>query len=117
MKKAAWSINYDRHTDQCYECPCCDDCKEPVIKDGDNYICIECGEVVNVDDKMREWLKIHEEIKVEYRDCLPKIKIDGFELGCGGKNCVEANYRRNPVTLEWQLMWSRCKQCDRRIIV
>lgn len=119
--KAVWVIDYDFRADKCYNAPGCPECREPIGRmfgDG-KYYCFSCGEEVEVtDSEMIEWLNIREETKTEYMDC-PKITtIDGNHTsGCGGEKCVETHYRRNPVTLEWEVMGGHCSKCGMRFIV
>lgn len=106
-KQAVWITEYDYITDKLYKCPGCPDCKEQIGRFRNVYKCYNCGTAVNVDDKaMKEWFYRQEEIKTEYGDC-----------ACGGKNCVTIHYRRNPVTLEWQISCSKCKKCGITVIV
>ena len=115
---AVWLIDYDYRADKCYDCPCCPECQHPIWKHEDGtYRCPSCGEVIHVTDEMREWFKVREETKTGYLDCLKLTLPDGMTLGCGGKNCVETHYRRNPVTLEWQTCWGKCVICGNRFIV
>lgn len=124
--KAEWQTDYDFHEDKCFKRPCCPECcKEygdgvPIIKDGDIYRCINCGEEFDLDPDMKEWIDKRSETKTEYADC-PKVEFehDGKKMsfGCGGKSCVEQHYIRNPITLEWRLAGSVCKNCKQRIIV
>lgn len=32
VKNAIWGMDYDMHTGECYKCPCCPECEEPVWK-------------------------------------------------------------------------------------
>lgn len=121
MRKAVWATDYDYRTDKCYQRPCCPECREPIfLRDDGKYHCINCGEAAEPDSEMLEWMEKRSETKTEMQDC-PKceFELDGVkhQLGCGGKACVEAHYFRNNVTLEWQLGWSCCKKCGKRIIV
>ena len=110
--KAKWGIDYDMHEDKCYKCPACPECGEPVyLYDDNNYHCVSCGIIVEIDEEMKGWFAKRSETKIEMGDCFP----DG--MGCGGKNCVEIHYRRNPVTLEWQTAFGHCTKCDMKFIV
>ena len=61
--------------------------------------------------KKAMWVEEYDEFKIKTEDCT-------FSLhGCGGKNCVEARYRRKSGTMEWQLASSICKKCGLKIIV
>lgn len=107
---AIWVMEYDMHTDKCYNTLGCPKCKEPIgrCEDG-RFRCFSCGKVVYVKDKtMLDWYNKRSETKTEYEDCF---------LGCGGKKCVEVVYRRNPVTMEWQTAGGKCKKCGMRFIV
>ena len=122
--KAIWGLDYDFREDKCYERPSCPECAEPIGKvgDDDNYYCYSCGKKVEVDDpKMLEWFKIRRETKVGITDCFPeKVEMKNGEiikLGCGGKQCVETHYMRNPITLKWQVMGGKCKNCGMEYIV
>lgn len=107
--KAIWADDYDMREDKCYGRPCCPECNAPIGKYEDGlYHCFSCGEVVEVTDPdMIEWLKVREETKTEYSDC----------GRCGGKNCVETHYMRNPITLKWQVMGGQCTKCGMRFMV
>lgn len=108
--KAVWGTDYDMHTDRCYSRPCCPICKEPIFMyEDENYHCVSCEEIVEVDDpEMIKWFKDRSETKTEYEDCI---------CGCGGKGTVETHYRRNPVTLKWQVTGGKCSKCGMRFIV
>lgn len=113
--KAIWGLDYDFREDKCYERPSCPECAEPIGKvgDDDNYYCYSCGKMVEVDDpKMQEWFKIRRETKMRITDCLP-VEMNG----CGGKQCAETHYMRNPITLRWQVMGGKCKKCGMEFIV
>ena len=111
-RNAVWGEDYDWRTDKIYKCPCCPECEEQIRKGDDKiYRCYSCGNVVSVTDKeMTDWFAVREAIKVEYRDC-HKLLADDIMSGCGGKNCVKIHYRRNPVTLRWEFVWSKCEKC------
>ena len=115
--KAVWSIDYDYIADKCYNSPQCPKCLAPVWGEDERYLCISCGEEVEVDKEMKRWIDERSETKVDTKDC-PRITLDnGKVFGCGGKNCVEAHYVRNPVTLNWQLAYSTCKNCGGNVMV
>lgn len=108
--KAIWGTDYDFIMDECYKCPVCPKCEEPIgkMKDG-KYHCFSCGEVVEVvESDMKEYFAEREGEKVEMMDCV---------LGCGGRNCMETHYHKNPVSKEWQTAWGECTRCGRRFIV
>lgn len=105
--KAIWGHEYDWRKDEIYDCPVCPKCKEEVGKIKGKYICFACGQEVEIPEDMIDWLKIREETKTETTDC----------YRCGGKDCLESHYMRNPVSLEWQLMNSVCKSCGMKVIV
>lgn len=117
--KAVWVIDYDYRKDKCYNAPGCPECREPIgmYEDG-KYHCFSCGEEVEVaDEEMIKWFNVRSETKIEYEDC-PKITYKGkVTSGCDGKKCVETHYRRNPVTLEWEVMGGHCSKCGMRFIV
>lgn len=106
--KAIWDIDYDMQQDKCYDRPCCPECNAPIGKYKDGlYHCYSCGEVVDVTNPdMINWLRVREETKTEYSDCV-----------CGGKNCMETHYTRNPITLKWQVMGGQCSKCGMRFMV
>lgn len=122
--RAIWGEDYDFLLDSVYRCPVCPKCEEPIgkMKDG-QYHCFSCGGVVEVwDADMKEWFEEREEEKVEMEDCLPDKVVctrGGKEIkaGCGGKNCVETHYVKNPVSKEWQMAYGTCTRCGRRFIV
>lgn len=117
-KQAVWITEYDYITDKLYKCPGCPDCEEQIGRFRNVYKCYNCGTVVNVDDKaMKEWFKLREETKTEYGDCVVIKVNDDLSFGCGGKNCVKKHFRRNPVTLEWQMSGAKCEKCGNTIIV
>lgn len=117
---AIWVIDYDMHTDKCYNTLGCPKCKEPIGRyDDGKFRCFNCGRVVSVKDKtMLDWYNKRSETKVEYEDCFPAVTKDGKEgLGCGGKGTMRIHYRRNPVTMEWQTAGGECTKCGARFIV
>ena len=116
---AIWYDDYDSRTDKLYKRPCCPECKAPIGKflDG-KYRCYSCGEIITVaDEKMKNWLKLREETKVEFLNCHVLKLPDGGQIGCGGKKCVETHYNKNPVTLEWQTTHGKCKKCGQTFMV
>ena len=110
MKKiAVWGIDYDMHNDKCYDRPVCPECKAPfgVYKDG-NYRCYSCGDIITVEDPaMLKWFEDRSGTKIERMGCIV----------CGGKDCVVAYMRKNPVTLEWQTTGGHCEKCGSQFIV
>lgn len=112
--KAIWEMDYDIHTDKCFSRPSCPECGAPIWKDTDgSYLCVNCKKKVSVTDpKMKEWLTLREETKIEYEDCNKKEFF-----GCGGKKCVRTSYVRNPITLEWQAASGYCEKCGMHFIV
>lgn len=119
--KAEWISEYDMHTDSAYKCPGCRKCYAPVFKmDDDKYHCCSCGEEAELDDDMREYFGEREETKTEIQNC-DKIEWDDknghHSIGCGGKDCVEVHYKKNPVTLKWQAMGGKCSKCGTRFII
>lgn len=121
--KAVWGTDYDFIMDECYKCPVCPKCEEPIgkMKDG-KYHCFSCGEVVEVvESDMKEYFAEREGEKVEMEDCFPsEVKMKNGEtvkMGCGGKKCMETHYIKNPVSKEWQTAWGECTRCGRRFIV
>lgn len=121
--KATWQLDYDYINDKCFKRPSCPKCGEehgcvPILpNDKGEYRCINCQEIVELDEKQKQWIDERTGSKVEMSDCFPDKEIDGIRLGCGGKNCVESIYIKNDVTLQWQLATSVCRKCGRRIIV
>ena len=112
--EAIWGLDYDFETDKCFLRPSCPECEAPLWKDKDGtYSCVNCGKDISITDpKMKEWLDIREETKIEYEDC-NKIA----SVGCGGKKCVKTLYIRNKVTLEWQPASGYCEKCGMHYIV
>ena len=110
---------YDMPNDRCYKCPNCPKCKVPIWKyEDEQYHCLSCGEIVEIDEEMREWFTVREETKIEIKDCPHFELADGsHSMGCGGKNCVETHYGRNPVTLEWQVLGGKCRKCGMSFLV
>jgi hypothetical protein len=115
--KAIWGLDYDYRTDKCYKRPMCPECDAPILKDGDEYKCISCGQPAEVEPFMIVWIENRNETKVTMEDCHQFNLPDGGKIGCGGKACVETHYVRNPVTLEWQTAWGQCSKCGKRFIV
>lgn len=119
--EAVWGVDYDIHSDKCYQCPCCPECREPIgLAEDGKYHCYDCREIVEVKDpKMIEWLQLSRETKVEMQDCEQIFTKDGQHLsGCGGKNCVRVVYRRNPIDFnKWDCAYGRCEKCGSRFIV
>lgn len=115
---AVWVLDYDYRTDKTYNRPGCPDCNAPVLKFEDGkYHCLSCDRVAELEDpKMVEWLDEREETKIEMWDCT-QFKTKHGTVGCGGKECVEAHFVRNAVTLEWEMGWSVCRNCGQRTIV
>ena len=108
-RAAIWGMDYDMHNDKCYDRPVCPDCKEPfgVFEDG-TYRCYACGEVVSIEDpEMIKWFEDRAGTKTEIMDCFT----------CGGKECVEARMRKNPVTLDWETTGGQCSNCGMQFIV
>ena len=97
--KAVWAEQYDWRNDKIYSRPCCPDCEEPIIYSGGQYRCMLCEEPVQVDDKMKEYIRKVSEVKIEWQ------------------NCVETYYRRNPATMEWETAHGKCVECGCRFIV
>ena len=118
--KAAWITDYDLHTDKCFKRPGCPECYAPIGKDSDGkYYCFSCGKDFEVEDpEMLKWFEERSETKIVMEDC-PKITTkDGTHIsGCGGKKCVRTLYRKNPVSLKWEVMRGACEQCGMRFIV
>lgn len=116
---AIWGIDYDFRSDKCYKVPSCPECEEPIARYEDGqYHCLNCGEIVELSDDMLSWFKVREETKIEIQDCPKMTTKSGVHLsGCGGKNCMEIHYRRNPVTLKWEQAFGFCKECGTRFIV
>lgn len=115
---AVWIDEYDFRCDKCYKAPGCPKCDAPLYKFGNDFKCVACGKALKVTDPdMKKWFTEREEVKTEFKDC-PKIPLkDGRSMGCGGKKCVETHYRRNPVTLEWEVTDGRCMKCELSFIV
>lgn len=110
MKKAKWIIDYDFRQDKRFRSPGCPDCEETcyLFEDG-QYRCLMCGDVLDLDKRMIKWMNKRLETKTKMIDC--------NILGCGGKKCVEAHYRRNPITLKWEFMSCVCKNCGLKMLV
>lgn len=110
--KAEWIVDYDMHEHKTYQCPGCRECYAPVFKMEDGkYYCVFCGEEAEIDEDMIEYFEEREGTKTEMKDCFPE------PIGCGGKACVEVQYRKNPVTLKWQTMGGKCNKCGMKFIV
>lgn len=120
VMKAIWVTDYDLTNDKCYKVPGCPECDEPIglYEDG-KYYCYNCRKEVTVHDpEMVEWFRVRNETKVELQDCeVLEDKNGNIICGCGGKNCMEVYYRRNPITLKWQQAFGQCKRCGKRFIV
>ena len=121
MKKAQWRIDYDMHNDKCFDRPQCPECIAPVHEYETNvFKYISCHEVIELDDKMKEWVRDRAGEKIVMEDCPDfEFEHDGetIKMGCGGKECVETHYIKNDITLKWQTAWGVCKNCGRRFIV
>lgn len=102
--KADWIIDYDSTTDKCYKRPGCKKCQAPVDSNGE---CFSCGEKYELDADMKKWLDEMEDTKIKMWDC-------DF---CGGKECLETVFYKNPVTMKWQAGHGECKKCGARFIV
>ena len=115
---AIWGKDYDYITDSIYKRPVCPKCREPIYKEVDRYLCISCGEQVEVTDKeMLDWFGERKEIKFEMHDC-PRIPFENGEyIGCGSKGTLKVMYVKNNVTLEWQPAMSECSVCGLKSIV
>ena len=120
---AIWVMDYDMHTDKCYNTLGCPKCNDPIGKceDGE-FRCFNCGKVVFVKDKtMLSWYNKRSETKTEYEDCFPEeVEMKNGEvvkMGCGGKGTVRVIYRRNPVTMEWQTAYGECTKCGLKFMV
>ena len=107
---AVWGQDYDITTDSIYTRPVCPVCQESVFKTKNgNYQCVNCGDTVEISDPdMITWFREREKTKVEYEDC---------SMGCGSKGTFAVTYRINPVTLQWQVAYGRCKKCNMSLIV
>lgn len=121
MIKAKWLTDYDMHNDKCFDRPQCPECIAPVHEyERDEFRCISCHELIELDEDMKEWVRSRAETKVEMEDC-PDYEFEHkgkkIKMGCGGTACVETHYVRNPITLAWQVAWGRCTKCDSRFIV
>ena len=121
MKKAKWLTDYDMHNDKCFDRPQCPECHAPIFEhDEGEFRCISCNEQFELDEKMIEWVRSRQGSKVEMQDCHDtpfEWKGETIHTGCGGTKCVEVHYRKNPMTLEWQVAWGECKKCGMRFIV
>ena len=107
--KADWYREYDYRADKYYDRPGCPECLERIVKDeAGEYHCQYCGKKVEVTDKMIEWLRTREETKTEKHKCT---------FGCGGEDCLEVQYVRNPATMEWQASGGKCRKCGFGFIV
>lgn len=109
---AVWGEDYDFIMDDTFKCPVCPECEEPIGKMGDGkYHCFSCGKEVEIaDEDIKGWFAEREGEKVEMEDC-------NGRKGCGGKNCVETHYVKNPISKEWQQAWGECIRCGMRFIV
>lgn len=104
--EAIWDSDYDSRTDSIYKRPCCPECREPIYKEVDRYLCISCGEEVEVTDpEMLKWFNDRSLIKYVYQEC----------RRCGGTTKVK--YVRNSATLEWQEAQGKCEECGMSFIV
>ena len=107
--KAIWGEDYDYILDETYPTPVCPECCEPIgkMKDG-LYHCFSCGKPVEIaDEDIKEWFAEREGEKTTKEDC----------FRCGGRDCVETHFVKNPVTKEWQRAGGKCTQCGMRYIV
>lgn len=121
MKKAEWHLDYDMHNDACFDRPQCPECIAPIYEYSQNeFKCISCGELMELDDSMKEWIRSRAGEKVVMEDCPDcefEFKGKKIKMGCGGKACVETHYVKNKVTLEWQTAFGKCSKCGRSFIV
>ena len=99
-----WGIDYDFRKDKCFRRPMHKECFAPVVLDEGKYICIGCGQEMELEQDMVEWILDRSYSKVEKSECM-----------CGGE--VEKHFMKNPITLEWQLCFSECKKCGMKIMV
>lgn len=103
MMKAIWGLEYDMHTDKCYNTPSCPECDIPLFSD--DGICVCCGNQLELDDSMKEWLAERTGSKTEVGECIM----------CG-ENKMKIKYIKNNVTNEWQAAMGEC-ECGCKFIV
>ena len=106
MNRATWGLDYDWRNDKCFDRPMHEECEAPILKNGDKYVCIGCGEEVEVMQDMKEWIDERAGEKIETEKC----------FNCGN-NTFESHYHKNERTLEWELGFGECKSCGMRMIV
>ena len=111
-----WEIDYDFKKDKCFRRPMHKECYAPVVLDEGKYICIGCGQEMELTPDMIEWISERAGVKIEHSDC-EEWEFEGKKMGCGGKGTVEEHYMKNPITLEWQFCFSECKKCGNKIMV
>ena len=105
MDKAVWEMDYDFHSDKCFERPF-HICGDPIFRIDGAYRCIGCGEEVELDAEMKKWIDDRSGEKVETETCFK----------CN-KKTFNAYYHINDVTLEWQLGHGYCDSCGMKMIV
>lgn len=111
--KAEWGTDYDFRTDTIYKCPVCmgKHCRPyggvPIgIAEDGKYRCINCGEEMELDADMKEWIDKRSETKTEKTYCFK----------CDEETMVTV-FHRNDVTLEWQMAYGTCEKCGCKFIV
>ena len=108
--EAVWGTDYDMFADNIYERPNCPECDAPIRWNDETggYSCVCCGKAVEVSDpKMKKWLEERAETKTDVTDC----------FFCNARASMKNHYRRNPVTMEWEVICGRCEKCGARYMV
>ena len=106
--EAIWGTDYDPSTDTLYRRPMCPECMVGIAEAEDGeYHCFSCNEIVYVtDQEMKEWFSLRDQTMTRMGNC----------LRCGQKDSMERHYRKNPVTLDWQMAYGKCKYCGTSFI-